>query len=273
MESSRPTSNRTALPEDHTESSLHALDQDATEAIKIADMVGTTAHDFAKKTFTITLSAQGVRTPTANIHIKIEIDNTLFSSKEYLLADVYQSTVWPEALRETQGISVQIAPGDRPDKPSRLALNHTFAGLLMFLDAASETKIFQLRLLDGHTLLKNEINEVLRPVAFWCRRTKGFVDSDTQDMAEAIKDRLKRQTTLVSRSDDSIDRLYSAVRMVVRATARLDHAGMSKQAVEFRDEMVICLKNMDFVEPGCAVQAEEAIQEVEKLLSRLMEMV
>lgn len=224
----------------------------------------------AQARFLITLSVRGARTSTAKIHIKTFVNTTFFSSSEHLLGHVYQSTAWPEPLREVEHVTVAVELGGRSDKPSQLAMNHTLAGLLFFLDAASSIKTLRLKLDSGHTLLSDDLLEVFQPVAILQRRMQD-VDIKLSDISSDISKKIDQTRIFVSRNDDTEERLFSLLRTAARANVRLNSAGMVLPAKNLEHETSGVLKKMGFVGPGHAKEAEAAVQEVEKLLERLIE--
>lgn len=250
--------------------SLEACEPPLVKLANTSDMAHASNKQAAQARLLITLSVRGARTSTAKIHIKTFVNTTFFSSSEHPLRYVYQSTAWPEPLREVEHVTVAVELGGRSDKPSQLAMNHTIAGLLFFLDAASCIKTLRLKLDSGHTLLSDDLLEVFQPVAILNRRMQD-VDFKLSDISSEISKRIDQRRILVSRNDDTEERLFSLLRTAARATVRLNRTGMVTPAKNLEYEIHKVLKKMGFVGPGRAKGAGAAVQDVEKLLERLME--
>lgn len=151
-----------------------------------------------------------------------------------------------------------------------IGYDHALAGLLFFLDAASSVKTLRVQLLSGHTLLSDDLLEVFQPVAILNRRMSD-VDMNLSDISSEISKRIDQKKIFVSRNDDTEERLFSLLRTAARATVRLNRAGMVRPPKNLEYEMSGVLKKMGFVGPGHAKEAGAAVQDVEKLLERLMD--
>lgn len=117
----RPTG-RTTVSQMGQRHSLEACELPPVKLTNSPDMAHSSNKPSVQARFILTLSMKGARTSAALIHIKTFVNSTFFSSSEYPLGYVSQSTVWPEPLREVENVSVGIELGDRSDKPSQLAM-------------------------------------------------------------------------------------------------------------------------------------------------------
>lgn len=178
--------------------------------------------DSGHRRITITLSVLKRQSSDPIIHIRTFLDNAPYTTNEYPSNRVYQSTVWPEELRLVQHASVAIVLGDHCTLADRIAMNHTLAGLLTFLDAASKMETLQIQPLDGHNLELADLVEVLQPVAIWSRHLPNVGLKLTNASPDLI-DALLQSRRSLSRAEDSVDRLYSSIRTAARAAGRLNN--------------------------------------------------
>jgi hypothetical protein len=88
--------------------------------------------------FAISLSVRKEKTSLPAIRVETALDGLPLFSSDYPRGRVWQSAVWPEELREAQHVSVIIELGSQCATRDRIAMNHTFAGLINFLDVASK---------------------------------------------------------------------------------------------------------------------------------------
>lgn len=231
---------------------------------------GTNDKIFSHDKFTATLTVRNGDPATPTIHVKTFLENLAYSTNDYPRARVYQSAVWPEALRETKHVSVAIGLGNQSALEDRIAMNHTLTGLMTYLDAASKIKSLNIRLLDGHHHRKAELVETLQPVTIWVR-CRSEVAVKLVDIAGEVKDVLVQVGRSHSRSDETIERLYGAVRMAARAAGQLNQAGRLTRIAGLNHEMAKIMTDVGFVGSTSRMEVELATEQLEVVLACLIE--
>lgn len=220
--------------------------------------------------FTATLSVRNEQRATPKIYVKTSLDDLDYSMNEYPRGRGYQSAVWPEALREAEHVSVTIELGSQCALTDRIAMNQTLAGLMTYLDALSPVATIQVRLLDGYRFEKTELVEVLKPIAIWARNRQDIPIKLT-DCTEELQSALVDVRRLHSRSDDTIERLYSVVRMSARTAARLNEVRLLAEIADLNQEMGRIMADVGFLGTTSRARVELAIEEVETVLAQLKE--
>lgn len=219
---------------------------------------------------TITLSVLKRKCSDPVIHIRTFLDSVPYTTNEYLSNRVYQSTVWPEELRLVQRVSVAIALGDHCSLADRVAMNQTLAGLLTFLDPASKIDSLRIQPLDSHNIKLADLVEVLQPVAIWSRRMPEVAQSLTNASEELVNALLQSRRSL-SRTDDSIERLYSSIRTAARAAARLHQAGLHSRILGLNRKLARIMADVGFIEPAGSARAEDAVKRMHVVLAKLLD--
>ena len=233
---------------------------------------GTADNAFGHRKATITLSVHKQKDSEPAIRIKTFLDSAPYTTNNYPHNRVYQSTVWPEDLRLVQRVSLAIVLGDdHCTLADRKAMNNILAGLLNFLDGASAVEFLRIQLLDGHNLETAELVEVLQPLAIYARRMPDVpvkLVSISADLNNALLE-LRRSH---SRSDDAVERFYSAARTAARSGARFHEAGLESRLLGLNRKIEIIMADIGFVEPGpvCSERLEAGIRRVQGVLELLL---
>jgi hypothetical protein len=219
--------------------------------------------------FIIKLSVRKANSANPMVHVKAIHNKVVYSNIEYPRDHVYQSTVHDEVLRNTAHISVTIELNRHCTLPDRIAMNHTFAGLLAFVDKASQVKTLQFRVLKDHRFTLNELLEVLQPAGMWMRNMPGVGVkhfSASADLTNAIG-RARRSH---NPDDDTVDELYSVVRMAARAAKKLHELGLPAWAEGLEDEMAEIMAGVGLISPGKSAEADFAAQKVKVVLGKVL---
>jgi hypothetical protein len=219
--------------------------------------------------FIITLSVRKANTANPKVHVKTIHNKVIHSNIEYPQDHVYQSTVYPGILRNTAHISVTIELNRHCTLLDRIAMNHAFTGLLAFVDKASQVKTLQFRVLHDHRFTLNELLEVLQPAGMWIRNmpdvsVKHFGAS--ADLPNAIV-RARRSH---NPDDDTVDELYSVVRMAARAAEKLHELGLPARAQGLEGEMAEIMAGVGLASPGKSAEADFAAEKVRVVLGKVL---
>lgn len=220
--------------------------------------------------FSISLSVQKGEISLSTIRITTHLNGLACSSNNYPRGYVYQSAVWPEALREVQQVSVTIELGSQCASADRVAVNQIFAGLVNYLDAASKVEFLRIQLPDADRYQTTELLEIIQPVAILARQ-RIDVALKLVDVRAEVLDALVKARRSHSRSDDTIEQLYSKIRIAARAAARLNQAGLLAQTASLNHDMAGILTELDFVGPRFREKVEMATEKVDMVLARTME--
>lgn len=219
---------------------------------------------------TVLLSVQKNKTSLPTIHVTTTLNDQPYSSNDYPRGRVWQSAVWPEQLREVQHISVTIELGSQCASRDRIAMNHTFAGLINFLDAVSKVLSLRIQLQDAHHFTTTELLQVIQPAAILVR-CRPEVAVKLVDISAELIDAAVQVRRSHSRSDDTIEELYSRVRMAARAAGRLHQAGLHARIEKLNGDMAEIMAEVGFVGPGIREKAEITIGKLDVVLGGLLE--
>lgn len=204
----------------------------------------------ANRKVTITLSVHKQNASEPTIQVKTFFDNAPCTTNNYPINRTYQSTAWPGDLRLVQRASIALALGPHSTPADRIAMNQTLAGLLNFIDAASEIKFLQIQPLnDNNNLTTEELLEVVQPLTMWARRMPD-VAVKLVNVSALLTDLLLQMRRSHSRSDDAVERFYSAVRIAARAGAWLHQAGLDSRLLGLNRKFEIIMAELGFVGPG-----------------------
>jgi len=149
-------------------------------------------------------------------------------------------------------------------------MNHTFAGLINYLDAASKVKSLRIQLLDAHHFTTAEPLEIIQPATILVR-CRPEVVTKIVDVSAGVVDAAVQARRSHSRSDDTIEELYSRVRIAARAAGRLHLAGLHARIEKLTCEMAEIMAEVGFVGPGVREKVEVAIGKMDVVLAGLME--
>lgn len=218
----------------------------------------------------VSLSVQKNKTSLPSINVKTTLNDQPYSSNDYPRGRVWQSAVWPEQLREVQHISVTIELGSQCATRDRIAMNHTFAGLINYLDAVSKVQSLRIQLSDSPHVTTSELLQVIQPVAILVR-CRPDVAVKLVDISEELIDAAVQARRSHSRSDDTIEELYSRVRMAARAAGRLHQAGLHARIEKLNGDMAEIMAEVGFVGPGIREKVEVAIGKLDVVLAELLE--
>lgn len=218
----------------------------------------------------VSLSVQKNKASLPTIQVKTTLNGQPYSSNDYPRGRVWQSAVWPEALREVQHISVTIELGSQCASRDRIAMNHTFAGLINFLDAVSKVQSLRIQLPDSHHLTTSELLDVIQPAAILVR-CRPDVAVKLADISAELIDAAVQVRRSHSRSDDTIEELYSRVRMAARAAGRLHQAGLHARMEKLNGDMAEIMAAVGFVGPGIREKVKVAVGKLDVVLAGLLE--
>jgi hypothetical protein len=225
---------------------------------------------YPESEFSISLSVRKEKTSLPAIRVETALDDIPHFSSDYPRGRVWQSAVWPEELREVQHVSVTIELGSQCASRDLIAMNHTFAGLINFLDAASRVESLRIQLPDAHNFTTSEILEIIQPATILVR-SRPEVATKIVDVSAELADAAVQVRRSHSRSDDTIEELYSRVRIAARAAGRLHLAGLHGRIEKLNCDMAEIMAEVGFVGPGAREQVEVAIGKLDGVLAGLME--
>jgi len=220
--------------------------------------------------FAISLSIRKEKTSLPAIRVETVLDGMPHFSSDYPRGRVWQSAVWPEQLREVQHVSVTIELGSQCASRDRIAMNHTFAGLINYLDAASRVESLRIQLLDAHNFTTTELLEVIQPAAILVR-CRPDVATKIVDVSAELVDAAVQARRSHSRSDDTIEEFYSRVRIASRAAGRLHQAALHSRIEKLNHDMAEIMAEVGFVGPGIREKVEVAIGKLDVVLACLMD--
>lgn len=220
--------------------------------------------------FAISLSVRKKKTSLPTIRVETALDGLPHFSSDYPRGRVWQSAVWPEELREVRHVSATIDLGPRCACRDRIAMNHTLAGLINCLDAASKVESLCIQLLDAHHFTVPELLEIIQPATILVR-CRWEVATKIVDVSAELVDAALQAGRSHNRSDDTIEEFYSRVRIAARAAGRLHLAGLHAQIEKLNCDMAEIMAEVGFVGPGLREKVEVAIGKVDVVLACLME--
>lgn len=178
--------------------------------------------------FRVKLSVEHDRLLEDQIHVKTFSGDHLVRSKAYQPKSTYMSSVWLLSSRKFRCVSIAINLDGPKTRPCQMALNHVLAGLLLYLDAASDITKLNLRLLGKRDVDTSLLQDILHPVCIWGRRMPdvkiGLINLPS-DVRSTLISRIEHIPR--TRDDEAVESLFSAVRIAARATARLEQKGWS----------------------------------------------
>lgn len=149
-------------------------------------------------------------------------------------------------------------------------MNHTLAGLINCLDAASKVESLRIQLLDAHHFTVPELLEIIQPATILVR-CRWEVATKIVDVSAELVDAALQAGRSHNRSDDTIEEFYSRVRIAARAAGRLHLAGLHAQIEKLNCDMAEIMAEVGFVGPGLREKVEVAIGKVDVVLACLME--
>ena len=220
--------------------------------------------------FAISLSVRKGKTSLPAIRVETALDGLPHFSSDFSRGRVWQSAVWPEQLREVQHVSVTIELGSQYASRDRLAMNHTFASLINYLDAVSKVESMRIQLLDAQLFTTTELLEVIQPAAILVR-CRPDVATKLVDVSAGLLDAAVQARRSHSRNDDSIEELYSRVRIAARAAGRFHQAALRSRIEKLNHDMAEIMAEVGFVGPGIRKKVEVAIGKLDILLACLMD--
>ncbi|GAB7334753.1 hypothetical protein MBLNU13_g06683t1 [Cladosporium sp. NU13] len=220
--------------------------------------------------FAISLNVRKNNTSLPAIRVETALNGLPHFSSEYPRGRVWQSAVWPDALREVQHVSVTIELGCQCATRDRIAMNHTFAGLINYLDAASRVESMRIQLLDAHHYKTAELLEVIQPAAILVR-CRPEVATKLVDISAELIDAAVQARRSHSRSDNTIEEFYSRVRMAARAAGRLHQAALHSRIEKLNHDMAEIMAEVGSVGPGIREKVEVAIGKLDAVLACLMD--
>jgi hypothetical protein len=220
--------------------------------------------------FTISLSVRKEKTSLPAVRVETVLDGLPLFSSDYPRGRVWQSAVWPEELREVQHVSVTIELGSQCATRDRIAMNHTFAGLINYLDAASKVESLRIQLLDAHRFMTSELLEIIQPAAILVR-CRPDVATKLVDISAELIDAAVQSRRSHSRSDDTVEELYSRVRMAARTAGRLHLAGLHARVEKLNYDMAEIMAGVRFVGPGMRERVEVVSGKLDGVLAGLMD--
>jgi hypothetical protein len=220
----------------------------------------------------IHMSLQRDKASRPAIRVETTMNDLPYSSNDYPRGRVWQSAMWPEAIRELQYISVTIEPSSKSVSRDRLAMNHTLAGLVNYLDAASRVESLQIQLLVNRHFTTTELLDVIKPATILARCRPNvaieLVGVSEELIGASVQVQARRS---YSRDDDTIEQLYSKVRMVINAAGRMYLAAMHTRLESLNLDRAEVMAELGFVGPGNRETVEVATLKVDGVLARLME--
>lgn len=163
-----------------------------------------------------------------------------------------------------------IELGSQCASRNRIAMNHTFAGLINYLDAASKAESLRIQLLDAHRFTTPELLEIIQPAAILAR-CRPDVATKLVDISAELIDAAVQARRSHSRSDDTIEELYSRVRMAARAAGRLHLAGLHARIEKLNGDMAEVMAGVGFFGPGMRESVEVGVGKVDGVLAGLMD--
>lgn len=224
----------------------------------------------ASSEFAISLSVRKEKTSLPAIRAETALDGQPHFLSDYPRGRVWQSAVWPEALREVQHVSVTIELGSQCASRDRVAMNHTFAGLIDYLDTVSRVKSLRIQLLEAHHFTTAELLEVIQPAAILVR-CRPDVATRLVDVSAELVDAAVQARKSHSRSDDTIEEFYSRVRIAARAAGRLHQAALHERIEILNHDMAEIMAEVGFVGPGIREKVEDAFGKLDVVLACLMD--
>jgi hypothetical protein len=220
--------------------------------------------------FAIALSVRKDKTSLPAIRVETVLNGMPHFSSDYPRGRVWQSVIWPEQLREVKHVSVTIELGSQCASRDRIAMNHTFAGLINYLDAASRVESLRIQLLDAHNFTTTELLEVIQPAAILVR-CRPDVATKIVDVSAELVDAAVQARRSHSRNDDTIEEVYSRVRIASRAAGRLHQAALHSRIEKLNHDMAEIMAEVGFVGPGIREKVEVAIGKLDVVLACLMD--
>ena len=220
--------------------------------------------------FAISLSVRKDKTSLPAIRVETALHGLPHFSSDFPRGRVWQSAVWPEQLREVKHVSVTIELGSQCASRDRIAMNHTFAGLINYLDAASSVESLRIQLLGAHNFTTAELLEVIQPAAILVR-CRPDVATKIVDVSAELVDAAVQARRSHSRSDDTIEEFYSRVRIASRAAGRLHQAALHSRIEKLNHDMAEIMAEVGFVGPGIREKVEVAIGKLDVVLACLMD--
>lgn len=220
--------------------------------------------------FAISLSVRKEKPSLPAIRVETALDGLPHFSSDFPRGRVWQSAVWPEQLREVQHVSVTLQLGSQCAARDRIAMNHTFAGLINFLDAASRVDSLRIQLLDAHHYTTRELLEVIQPATILVRCRPDVATKLVDISAELIEAAVQARRSH-SRRDDAIEEFYSRVRIAARAAGRLYQAALHSRIEKLNHDMAEIMAEVDFVGPEIREKVEVAIGKLDVVLACLMD--
>ena len=149
-------------------------------------------------------------------------------------------------------------------------MNHTFAGLTNYLDEASRVESLRVQLPDAFHFSTAELLEVIQPATILVR-CRPDVATRLVDVSAELVEATVQVRRSHSRNDNTIEELYSKVRMIARAAGHLHLAGMHARIEALNHDMAEIMAEVGFVGPGSREKVEAANGKVCAVLARLME--
>lgn len=227
---------------------------------------------YAQVHFRVKLSVERDGSPGDQIRVKTFAGDHLVRAKTYQPKSVYMSSVWPLSLRKFHRVSIAIKLEGAPTRPYQMALNHVLAGLLMYLDAASDITNLNLRLLGKKGVDTSVLQDILHPVCIWGRRMPD-VKIGLINLPSDVRSTLISRIEHIPRTpdDEAVESLFSAIRIAARATARLEHKGWSTLTLlDMRQGTAEIIDKVGVIAPGCKLRARVGDREVIELLRQLL---
>lgn len=222
--------------------------------------------------FRVKLSVERDNLLGNQIHVKTFAGDHLVRSKAYQPDSVYTSSVWPLSLGKFRYISIAVKLEGAPTRPCQMALNHALAGLLLYLDAASDITNLNLRLLGKRDVDTSLLQDILHPVCIWGRRMPD-VKIGLINLPSDVRSTLISRIECIprTRDDEAVESLFSAIRIAARATARLEQKGCSALTLmDMRQGMAEIIDKVGVIASGCKLRARVGDRGVIELLRQLL---
>lgn len=226
---------------------------------------------YCKNHFRVALSVSPSSGSSPKIRVRTFLATLPYRVTLYQRGCIYQSSTWVEALRKARFVSVAIAMNDMSLELNRLAINHCLSGLTSFLDPASEVRKMRLRVTGRFSNDDAQLQQMLQPVSMWKRCNPGAGIHLLGLPSEVRSNLLAASEMAHTSADESIERLFSYVRMAARVSVRLEMDKSLHKVSALNDDMVKALTKVGLVGFGSQVKAERGIMEVKELIRKVLE--
>lgn len=226
---------------------------------------------YTKVCFRVRLSVKRDDFLRPQIHVRTLIDGVPGWAITYRPGHAYRFPAWYAALRRFRCVSIAIELEKGAFADAQRAMNFSLAGLLSYIDAASDITSLHLRLLGNHGLKSSELEDLLHPVCIWGIRMSGVklgLINISQDLRSTLLARIEFMPTIAD--DEIVERLFGAVRMAACAAVRLELAKSPMGVLRLNNGMATILDEVGSITPGCKLRAEAGIYAVRKLLREVL---